>query len=313
MNNDITNMKIDVILLDDEKDEFIRDFRQSAKMQRVNIKEQFSDAKSGINYIKEHHDEFDAIILDGLFFEDKSSSNKQDINALKSTVDVLNKMLYKENIRIPFCVLTGNLKKEDDSILSNVKVYYKGSDNRKLFNYLKSEVAKIEEYQIKTEYEEVFELFDLNLLPKDKEDDLLKILGKLRSKAKYNKDDAFNPIRKFYEVLVRCLYEEAYEKNKFQDIVHDDLFDWEEKLNITGSYYYLSGFPVKQGSDVIIKKRNESVWPVHIKSLADMLIQITHTNSHDYPENVHHYTYKSVVNALLELLLWYKEFISSYK
>ena len=308
------NRPIKVLLLDDDVADILPDLELSAKANRVIIKEAFTNAEEGISYIKAHHAEIDAIILDGFFMTSPSSSRKKNISALKETVDELKKLLYRENIRIPFCVLTGYLEDvNQDSLLSNVDVFRKGQNPGELFTYLKTEVAKNEDYQIKNEFEEVFELFDINLLPRDKEQDLVEILKKLKSKAKYNSDDAFNPVRKMYEVIVTELHEQTYAVNKHQEIVPGALFGSNDDLNITGSYYYLSGYDVKRGDEIFIRRSGEAVWPDHISTLANLIVQITHQNSHDYPEDVHHYTYKSVVYALLELMLWYKEFITNYK
>ncbi len=67
-----------------------------------------------------------------------------------------------------------------------------------------------------------------------------------------------------------------------------------------------------QSDEIIIPSRGDSVWPSHIAKVTKMLIDITQEGFHDYPEDVHHYAYKSTVFALLELLLWYKNFIKEY-
>jgi len=313
------NRPIKVLLLDDDLSDIKFDLEMSAKSNRVVIKEAFTNAEEGTEYIKSHHADIDAIILDGFFMADPSSSRKKDITALKATVDELNKLLYRENIRIPFCVLTGYLEDiSQDSILSDVKVFRKGQNPQDMFNYLKNEVGKNEEYQIKNEFDKVFELFDKKLLPKDKESDLVEILKKLKNKAKYNDDDAFNPIRKMYEAIVDSLYDETFALNKQQDIVHIDLFNKNDELKISWSFHYLSGRDVKLNAGkvdekTVIDHRGEAVWPAHVESAVDYILKVSNPNSHDYPEDVHHYTYKSVVYALLELMLWYKEFITNYK
>lgn len=310
---------IKVLLLDDDVADFMPDLELSAKANRVIIKEAFTNAKEGIAYIKANHTELDAIILDGFFMADPSSSKKKDIGALKTTVDELKKLLYRENIRIPFCVLTGYLEDiSQDSLLSDVEVFRKGQNPQDMFNYLKNEVAKNEDYQIKNEFDEVFKIFETGLLPADKESDLLEILSKLRSKAKYNDDDAFNPIRKMYEVIIDSLYEQTFSVNKDQDIVHDDLFNENGNLNISWSYHYLSGKDIKinfgtRNEKIVINSRGKEAWPRHIESAVDYILRVSNPNSHPYPEDVHHYTYKSVVYALLELMLWYKDFITNYK
>lgn len=308
------NRPIKVLLLDDDLTDIKFDLEMSAKSNRVVIKEAFTNAKEGTKYIKSHHADIDAIILDGFFMANPSSSRKKDISALKATVDELKKLLYRENIRIPFCVLTGYLEDiSQDSLLSDVEVFRKGQNPQDMFNYLKREVAKNEEYQIKNEFAEVFELFDNKLLPEDKESDLVEILKKLKSKAKYNADDAFNPIRKMYEVLITELHDQTLEVNKHQDIVPEKLYNPKGDLSILWSWFYLSGKNVEHQKDIVIHKRSESVWPSHIANLTRGMIEIFQENSHDYPEDVHHYTYKSVVFALLELMLWHKDFITNYK
>lgn len=304
---------IRILILDDEIDSFLADFEPSANINNVIIDSYFTNATDGIKYLKANKRKIDAIILDGFFKFDKDSSVKKDIRALKETVEELKKILISEKIRIPFCVLTGYLDDiSKDSIAYDVQIFEKGSNNSELFKYLKNEVEQNEIYQIRGEFKDVFDLFASNLMPEDKEDDMIEILLKLKSKARFNSDDAFNPIRKMYEAFINCLYEVSYGKNKNQDIVPDLLFSENGKLNITGSYHYLSGNDVTQGGQTLMKARNEAVWPDHISQLANLMIQISHKNSHDYPEDVHHYAYKSSVFALLEILLWYKNFIKNY-
>ncbi|MCH2449212.1 MAG: hypothetical protein MK198_03615 [Gracilimonas sp.] len=304
---------IKVLLLDDDAGEILTDLNMSAKLHRVLIKESFTNAKEGIAYIKENHDQFDAIILDGFFLANPESSKKKDITALKKTVDELTKILYKEGIQIPYCVLTGYLEDiENDSILSDIKVFRKGKHNKEMFDYLKSEVRKSEVYQIKNEFEKIFELFDQGLLPADKEEDLVEILRKLKSEQKYNDDDAFNPIRKMYEAFINELHDQVLSKNRDQDIVPEFLYDQNGNLSILWSQLYLSGKEIYRSTESNIPARSESVWPSHISSLTKSMMDIFQEGSHDYPEDVHHYTYKSVVFALLELLLWYKTFITNY-
>lgn len=305
---------IKVLFLDDDADELITDLRMSAKLHRVSINHFFTNAKEGIKFIRENKDQFDAIILDGFFLAKPDSSKKKDISALKETVDELKKIFYTEGIHIPYCVLTGYLEEiSGDSILSDIQVFRKGKHNKEMFDYLKSKVEKTEVYQIKHEFENVFELFDLKLLPADKEEDLVEILSKLKSERKYNDDDAFNPIRKMYEALINELHDQTLERNKHQDVVPEKLYNERGDLSILWSWYYLSGMEVRKDNDVIIEARNEPVWPSHIKNLVKSMVDIFQEGSHDYAEDVHHYAYKSTVYALLELLLWYKEFILKYK
>ncbi len=304
---------IKVLLLDDEVDELLDSFQLVAKSNRVIIKKAISNAQEGKDYIKKHKNDIDAIILDGFFHSKPDSSKKKDISALKETVAELTKLLYKEEKRIPYCVLTGYLEDlTKDSLLSDIKVFKKGSSYKEMFDYLKEQVSDNENYQIKSEYEDIFELFEEDLLPEDKEEDLVEILRKLKNKAKYNDDDAFTPLRKMYEALINEMHDQALTKNKKQDLVPEALYNNNDNLSISWSWFYLSGFDVKQGEDIVIPARDEAVWPSHIAKVTKMLVDITQEGSHDYPENVHHYAYKSIVFALLELLLWYKNFIKEY-
>jgi len=301
-------LPIKVVLLDDEEDEFIRDFRQSARTNRVMIEEQFKNAKDGIKYIKENYSDIDAIIIDGFFLAHKDSSKKKNKQALKQTIDTLKELLLRDGISIPYCILTGYLGDlQEDSLLLDAQVFKKGADDTKLFDYLIKKVAENEDYQIKANFSEIFELFDRNLLPNDKKQDLVEVLKKIDSKAKYNQDDAFTPLRKMYEAFVKCFYEEAFSYNKYQDYVHQELFNGNQ-VNIKGSWFYFSGKPVKWSGKTKISAREKSVWPEHIKNITSGFVDLIQTESHDYEEDVTHYAYKSAVYALLELLIWYKNF-----
>ena len=115
-----------------------------------------------------------------------------------------------------------------------------------------------------------------------------------------------------YEVTINELHDQALKKNKNQDIVPEELYNHGD-LSILWSWFYLSGMNVKKNGSIILRARKESVWPSHVSNLTRSMIEIFQENSHDYPEPVRHYTYKSTVFALLELLLWYKYFITDYK
>src|SRR6056297_876709 len=152
------NKAINLLLLDDDADEILPDLNLSARANRVLIKEAFTNARDGINYIKQNHKKIDAIILDGFFLSEPGSSKKKNLQALKDTVEELKKLLYRENLRIPYCVLTGYLEDiSHDSLLSDIEVFRKGDKNKIMFDYLKTEVAKNEDYQIKNEFDEIFE------------------------------------------------------------------------------------------------------------------------------------------------------------
>ena len=113
-----------------------------------------------------------------------------------------------------------------------------------------------------------------------------------------------------YEAFVKCFYEEAKMNDRNQDFVPLGIFSgsYDEKVNIKGSWFYFSGNKVKRKHKPPIPKRSEPVFPEHIKNLTNGFVDLIQTESHDYPEEVTHYAYKSAVFALLELLVWYNNF-----
>lgn len=115
-----------------------------------------------------------------------------------------------------------------------------------------------------------------------------------------------------YEAVINELHDQAFNRNKHQDIIPEALYDDKGNLSILWSWLYLSGLEVKQGGQIKVHARSESVWPSHISRLTKSMIDIFQEGSHDYHDDIHHYAYKSTVFALLELLLWYKNFIKEY-
>lgn len=307
------NKPIKVLLLDDNAEKIKTELDLNAKSNRVIIFKALSNSTEGIEYIRKNHSRIDAIILDGYFWEKPTSSSKKDITALRKTIRELQRLLDAENISLPYCVLTGYAEELiTDSLFSDVKIFRKGRVSSEMYDYLKGEVAKKEDYQIKNEFQEIFELFDKSLMPEDKEEDLVEILRKMKSKAKYNDDDAFNPIRKMYEAFINELHDQTLKRNNNQDIVHERLYDHNGNLSILWSWLYLSGKEVRKDNTIEIAARSEPVWPEHISYIVKSMIDTFQTTSHDYADDINHYAYKSIVFALLELLLWYKEFIQEY-
>ncbi|PAU95379.1 hypothetical protein CK503_04070 [Aliifodinibius salipaludis] len=308
---------ISVLLLDDEADKMI-DFIQEAKSERVLIKEKLTNAQEGIQEIRDNYDKYDAVILDALFFEKPDSAKLRDAGALADTLAEISRLVHVEEKYLPHCIYTGHFDKvNSDTVTRNKEVFVKGRDQKKMFDYLKEEVSKSDDYAIKNKYNDVFEVFDRSFMPMDKMPDLIEILAQLESDAKYNRDGAFTPLRKMYEAFVKSFYDEAYANDQDQDLVPLDLFygDNDERVNIKGSWFYFSGMEIRdRNGRTIVSQRSEPVFPEHIKNLTSGFVDLVQTESHDYPEPVTKYAYRSAVNTLLELLLWYKNFcIENFK
>ena len=267
----------------------------------------FNNAENAIEDLKKNFLWYDAVILDGLFY-DKSSeegvATKQ--TALMRVVNVLKELAPKKNI--PWFILTGKekIKIENDFIQLEEKedcVYDKLDNNQiqELYKRLKLEADQQPETQLIHKYQDSFKIFDSHLKSESKYD-LLQILKRLHSESTIQYDD-YNSIRMVLEKLFDVL--------KHLNIISPDI----KSLNGCSLFLNCRHNEFEFSKEIIHPVIGELIYRTlnltqdgsHGKEKLDFRVQEYCSGSQAK------YLYSSTVHALLEILCYFNIYLSDWQ
>jgi hypothetical protein len=298
--------KYKVIWFDDEF-ETLDLLREQAMLNGITLIG-FSNAKDGILELEKNTFQYDAAIVDGKFFKNpEQSGDTMDDSALGDVARALDKL---SDIKVlPWFILSGQISftKEINSLARLYKdnvVYDKLNEEHllNLWNDLKREAANQEDTQIRHKYKRVFEVCTKKYIGETANKDLLSILKKENSeKAFIDPNLYFNSLRKIMDDLFMAF-------NKYG--VMPDVFV-KPTVALNESSKFLSG-SVEKGY-----KLDVAVFPKvvsdHVRSILAVCQPASHRSEIDiFISQVNTpYLLLSVTYQLLDVLLWFKEFIDS--
>lgn len=275
------------------------------------ILEGYPSFEEGFEALERNLENFDVILLDGLFFEKKGQeAGTEDESGIGLAIAKINELKNKKVF--PWFVLSGKDKftKGENSLLKANKALCldktNPSDVVRLFDEMKSAASQQPDAQLKHKYRDLTDLCTDNLLGSAQFPRLFTLIRHIENLEKLsNTEDMLNPIRKIIERMFTRMSEmgiipEAITANK----------GW-----INGSSLFLSN----KHSDY--EHVCEFIQPVVGENFF-RLLNITHDASHvdgnlklwvdQYLISAKSdYLYKSCVFLLFDLLLWFKDFITT--
>ncbi|WP_431158147.1 hypothetical protein [Winogradskyella poriferorum] len=299
-----------VLWFDDKFEEYDNDF-DTAYLKDIELIG-VSNSKEGLKELTHNYDDYDAIIVDGLFYE-----NPEEKGDPKSTAfgKVANKMreLKAQGIVIPWFIYSGQLGfiREErnlidvlkDTDFGDGKVYDKNNINdfELLCDELIDCVNKMENTIIRNKYQRVFDVCTETYLGKQLKSKVFKMLKVLeKNNGDAATEDLFNPLRKIMETV----FTKMSELNLLPSAII------ENKGWITGSSLFISN----KHSDY--KHTEEFIHPLvahTIHRLLDVIQDASHTEGElrlkvdDYVStNKSSYIYNSCVYQILEIIIWFK-------
>jgi hypothetical protein len=250
--------------------------------------------------------EYDAILLDALFFKSKNQvSGSEDLKGLSLAKDKIAEFRKLRNI--PYFILSGQTKLENnDTFLETYGEHYKKQNPDqviKLFADIKSASDGQVITQIRHKYQEVFDVCTDKYIGQDAAKALLEALRFTdNEQITSSTEDLFNPIRK--------IIEKVFSKFNNLGILPDEVF--KAKGWINQSSIFLAG------NNSSYKMKVE-ILPPAIAYILKCVLQLIQDASHSEGElklkiDGHvkslqtPYLYKSVVFQLLDILIWFKKY-----
>jgi hypothetical protein len=310
--------KYSVLWFDDEH-ESLETFKDDALSYGI-VLTGYKNADDGLAALNNPKITYDAVLLDGLFFNKHGQAGDAVDNSAFGRVALSLKSLKDRGIIIPWFIFSGQpsfVKERNDLVkvladndFGNGKVYDKNKDED--FEELCQEIIKsaneIDITKIKHKYSDVFKACKEKYLGSDSASILIEALKFVEFEDDYAKTiDLFTGLRKLVETLFTRL-------NKI-GIIPDEIYN--ENSWINPSSYFLSGKHAKY-------KIHEGIIPPATTFLLKSILQVVQDASHGVPDKLKlkigqyvgdiktPYLYKSTVYQLIDVLIWFKMFVDEH-
>lgn len=273
----------------------------------------FKHADKGIEELNKNISEYDAAIVDGIFF--RESSHSGDAVTDKAMLDVAMAIERLKSIKVlPWFILSGQTSFKigenayADALKEN-KVYDKvneTNDYTELWNDLKAAADIQIETQIRHKYKRVFDLCKNNYIGETTSVKLLSLLKQIELNQEIDSINSFNELRGILELVFGIL-------NKIK-LIPDKLFKNHGWINQTSIFL--------SGKHSVYKWHDEKN-PIHptISNAIYQFLKITQDGSHEFSDHLQlkikdfvsfnktDYLYKSTLFQLLDILVYFKQFI----
>ena len=297
--------KYKVIWFDDEHQNF-QPIKDEALLENVQLIG-YSNAKEGIPELRENYKEYDAVILDGLFFktEDQAGSDL-DQTAFGEVAKVLSDLKAQNKI-LPWFIYSGQksfVKDKNvlvdvlkDNSFANGKIFDKNKDEDfvELLIQIKIAADGNPERQIKVRNPEVFSIFEEGILPEEIENQILSIF---KNPSPLDKAEL-----KATLTNIRSIQESIFIKLEGIGVLQSGLSFNQKNAHLSGNKNHASGYKATTTEYQNSEIENLQKWIYITCGTYIHHLEKEHYNGH----LISNYAVKSMFYGLLELLLWFKK------
>lgn len=291
---------MNTIILIDDNQEFAQNFTNAAYANGISVVSKISlDGLKELLPKLEH--KFAAVVLDikCLLKDDQA---KEDANFIGAALTYLNTFVPG----FPRYILTGD-ESEFDSLKryhNDEKMYIKKPDDQeKLLIELKDCVKNADTLRLKREHSDIFETFDRGLLSPDQEPILLNLLKNYFEADKLKFRGLIGDIRAIHEGI----YKSIHIRN--QSVVPSAFVGSNNSPSFSGAFYkHLQG-------NTDPNNNFQPTTPIYQDSTIHGITKFIHNACSEYLHtssktgySISQYTLRSLINGLLELIIWSKQY-----
>jgi len=291
--------KYKIIWFDDEYDS-LEILKEKAIVNGINHIG-FINAEEGILELENNYKIYDAVIIDGLFYNKKGQSG--DVKTDKALAEVFRKLdNLKDKKIIPSFILSGQKSFTKDvnpyaDLFKGNKVYDKQNerDLEDLWKDIKTAADQLPDTQIRHEYQEVFSIFSLGYLPREIEQQVLELIKSPLPQSRVEIKGILSNIRSIHESCLLKLEE--------INVIPDSQAQFSNVVkHLSGNKTHPTYQPTtKEYQNTSIENLNKWLYFTcgqYIHNLKD-------ENYKDYM--ISKYAVESLRNGVLELLLWFNK------
>jgi hypothetical protein len=290
---------IPTIVVDDDNIDVLRIFKMKSAKAEVKI-EAFDSWDLTRQYL-ESGNPVDAIILD--------AKGKLTSDSNPGEAHVLESLIWVKARKIPYAFYTAYTDSLEilSQQIAEGRVFTKGKHKEEdVFAFLKKEIAN----SPKAKYPEPFECFGNDYLDMKYQDLLMNIVLILENDEIKNPEHLlFNPCR----IILERVFEKITEIE--ETVLPYALLNFErQRAGLLNCYKHLSGIPYnlnrerEHPANYLRETENE-----FISKQLDTIITVCHPGSHEIQKSYSSYTFKSVLWALFDVLIWLKNFVDVRK
>lgn len=280
----------------------------------------FASAAAGVDELDRHYAQYDAVIIDGLFFEEEGSSGDAvDEVALIVVKNALVALASRTGVVLPEFVLSGqpSILSEANSVLKAHKVprvYDKNNDADfdALWSDIKLATDQRADTQIRHRYQRVFDVCTERYIGTGAAEHLLTILRNV------NCDDSGLPDDLYFNHLRKCL-EWLFRAAAKQGLLHAKCIDAKGEVNLRCSSLFMAGKEVHVLAVKCTKTHFPPLVADHVKYILDVTNAHSHTDSweqeqcklqlENYRESIYSpYLLFGLTFMMMDVLLWYKHY-----
>jgi hypothetical protein len=294
---------IKILLIDDENG-FYDSLKNKAAAKNINLvyKKSLQEGLEALRVDKSIR----GVILDGRgFIEANQTKGSESTNFVYTAIKEISLLEQKQNQYYAKVVLTAWMDQLKEGLSGQVELFdkktisYNPNELDRLFSQLRKSVEGSEDLKILNTFRDVFQVIGDPYLDESQEIKLINILKGLDpSKCDYN----FNEVRIFLEIIWMRL-------NKADlNLIPDGLFH-SYGPNMYQIVRFLKGLDIADSNGNILHARSKERIPAHVMDCMEFIKEIGSAISHNYQYHYNHYSYQASVYALLEIILWLKEYI----
>lgn len=294
-----------VIWFDDEHEKF-KPIKDEARLNDVQLIG-YSNSEEGIPELKNNYKDYDAVILDGLFFKVEGQKGTDiDQTAFGEVAKVLNELKAK-GIILPWFIYSGQpsfVKDKNvlvdvlkDSSFANGKIFDKNKDEDfiELLSEIKKAADSNPERKIKISNPEIFSIFEQGILPVEIETQILSIfLNPLPS----NKAEL-----KAFLTNIRSIQESIFIKLEGIGVLQSGLTFNQKNIHLSGNKSHASRYLATSTEYQTGEIENLQKWIWLTCGTYIHHLEEEHYNGY----MISNYAVKSMFTGLLELLLWFRK------
>lgn len=265
----------------------------------------FENWEEASSELDDKFEEYHAVVIDGKGKKTKESKG-DDIAHVVMAIRDLSELKGKGKY-IPYVVLSKYLDIKD--LVDPFIFFEKGKEENAMFKYLIEKIKDSGKEKIRLKYPEPFQCFSGEYLDRQYESFLINIVSVFENEKLTNPENLlFNPCM----ILLERVFEKITEKDN--TILPYALLNFEDqRVGLANCSKYLNGQSVKikfweNGRQQVKDYQCRKFLSEHISQQIQTIISICHPASHDI-QNYSQYTFKSVLWAIFDVLIWLKIFV----
>lgn len=296
------------ILFSDDNELLFEDFKDRAYKMGIDLHcvTNWEDAQEKL---ESNWAEYDGLILDGKGKLDESATGN-DSKHLSRSLGWLNQQFAKGHL-IPTVVYSayigsgaGNLEDHIDGEQPFLLgIFNKDKDVEVVLECIQNFNTNLPVNRLKLQYQDVLTLFDDKRMPENMEQAMIEVLKDL-SLPTVNKTN-YNKIRDIIESMLKMA--NNIDKVFIPDVLLNPTQN--NRPNLKYSELYLTGREVRIGATTV--PRVSTIMIDHIGWIYSSIVNCCQIFSHNTTQKHTQYAYKSTVFGLLEVLLWYKDYLTN--